>query len=464
MHFLARISALLIFATIFTINNSQSQSLSLINSDEGCSFDISQRRFEKLPWVGNNCYLTHFLDSIGYYQSIYDYQNVLYRVPVQFWVHRKRNRGGGAGEAEIKRMMNELNFYNVSNNTGFIYYMRPEIKYINCNRHVVVGFYLESFFQTLRFRDKNCVNVHVVDNIKRFRLFRRSSTARGSYNLATKGVVVKRNASTTTLAHEVGHFFGLLHPHRNYNKGKCRQEAVDRKRRLKGCFRKGLNCEKNGDGLCDTPAEPNLNSLVDHDCSYTGNETDNWGDAYQPNTHNIMSYPAALICRNKFTDGQIGVMLYTAKNKNVCGWDAHCFLDGKNYKHQYIFDAHEPDNSMQMATVIQFGKPQQHTFHQVFMGEEDVDCDVDWMRFRLKRDATVQVSTSSGRFIQTGIQITVYDQWEKIIASAQTGDSYVYPAIGTKKLKKGWYYIKVTKPNKIQAPDIADYTIKITKK
>ncbi len=463
MRFIANISAFLLVAVIISTNNCQSQRLSLINSDEGCSFDVSQRRFKKMPWVGNNDYLYQFLDSVGYYNSIYDYNNVLYRVPVQFWIHRKRNRGGGAGEAEIKRMMNELNFFNVSNNTGFIYYMRPEIKYINCNRHVVVGFYLESFFQTLRFRDKNCVNVHVVDDIKKFRLFRRSSTARGSYNLATKGVIVKRNASTTTLAHEVGHFFGLLHPHRNCNKGKCRQEAVNRNRRLKGCFRKGLNCEKNGDGLCDTPAEPNLNSVVDHDCNYTGNETDNWGDAYQPNTHNIMSYPAALICRNEFTGGQIGVMLYTAKNKNVCAWDAFCFPQGKNYKHQYIFDAYEPDNSMQMATIIKFGQTQQHTFHQVFMDEKDIDCDVDWIKFRLKRNANVQIATASGKFIQTEIQIVLYDQWEKEIASAQTGDSKVYPMLQAQNLKKGWYYIKVTKPNTIKAPDIADYTIKIAK-
>ncbi|MFK8056206.1 MAG: CARDB domain-containing protein [Saprospiraceae bacterium] len=91
--------------------------------------------------------------------------------------------------------------------------------------------------------------------------------------------------------HEMGHLLGLLHTH---NPG----ELVD-----------GSNCSTQGDLCCDTPAEPNLRSLVDGDCMYTGSEVDIAGQLYTPEIGNHMSY-ASSRCNSYFTPDQVERMEY----------------------------------------------------------------------------------------------------------------------------------------------------------
>ena len=93
---------------------------------------------------------------------------------------------------------------------------------------------------------------------------------------------------SSTLIHEMGHFFGLLHTHETAN-GK---ELVDES-----------NCSTAGDQLCDTKASPNLSGLVDDNCEYHGRLMDANDDYYLPSVSNHMSYSAS-ICRCKFTPGQ----------------------------------------------------------------------------------------------------------------------------------------------------------------
>jgi hypothetical protein len=96
----------------------------------------------------------------------------------------------------------------------------------------------------------------------------------------------------STVIHEFGHFFGLLHTDETvYGK-----EYVD-----------GSNCEIAGDLLCDTPADPKLSTCVNSDCEYTGTETDGHGDAYAPDTHNFMSY-SRYDCRDEFSNQQMELM------------------------------------------------------------------------------------------------------------------------------------------------------------
>ena len=85
------------------------------------------------------------------------------------------------------------------------------------------------------------------------------------------------------LAHEIGHCLGLFHTHEDFNYTKI--EQIPRTGNLK-------NCEDNGDFLCDTPADPNLNisSLyVDASCYYIGGQSYNGYD-YEPDPSNLMSY------------------------------------------------------------------------------------------------------------------------------------------------------------------------------
>jgi hypothetical protein len=103
------------------------------------------------------------------------------------------------------------------------------------------------------------------------------------------------------IAHELGHFFGLYHPHDIF----FGKEFVNES-----------NCSTAGDLLCDTPAEPeqSLLNLVDADCHYTGNILNSFvdpnGDGYVPSTTNIMSYTPPP-CVKGFTQQQFERMIMT---------------------------------------------------------------------------------------------------------------------------------------------------------
>ncbi len=107
-------------------------------------------------------------------------------------------------------------------------------------------------------------------------------------------IIMQKNCSTngSTLAHEIGHFFGLLHTHETFRG----IELVD-----------GSNCDSAGDLICDTPADPNLAFTGVVGCNYQGNFADPSGNLYRPDPSNIMSY-APSTCRKKFTPGQIDLM------------------------------------------------------------------------------------------------------------------------------------------------------------
>ncbi len=112
------------------------------------------------------------------------------------------------------------------------------------------------------------------------------------------------------LAHEFGHNLGLRHTHGPSNNGTT-TELVD-----------GSNCTTNGDGFCDTPADPNLSGKVNGSCVYTGNATDANGDTYMPLTNNIMSY-SRYSCIDNFTQEQNDYINAFANTANY----SYCDLD-----------------------------------------------------------------------------------------------------------------------------------------
>ena len=89
------------------------------------------------------------------------------------------------------------------------------------------------------------------------------------------------NPVSTTLIHEFGHHFNLIHTHGDSNEPESTDELVN-----------GNNCSTAGDRVCDTPADPLINgsNVSSVNCMYTGNATDSMGLFYDPDTSNIMSY------------------------------------------------------------------------------------------------------------------------------------------------------------------------------
>ena len=116
-------------------------------------------------------------------------------------------------------------------------------------------------------------------------------------------VIVMDNQATTnnissTLIHEFGHHFVLLHTHGTSNVPGSTDEYVN-----------GSNCATTGDRFCDTPADPLINSsnVSSVNCLYTGNATDALGQVYEPDTSNIMSYSPD-VCTDFFSEEQYAYM------------------------------------------------------------------------------------------------------------------------------------------------------------
>lgn len=123
-------------------------------------------------------------------------------------------------------------------------------------------------------------------------------------------IMIKNNSDTTVYAHEMGHFFGLLHTHGSLN-GVGTSEFVD-----------GSNCHEAGDYFCDTPADPQLspnvlnNPLVDTQCHYFANLRDGHNQLYAPDVSNIMSY-APHKCVLHFSNDQLAYMNWVYINRRM---------------------------------------------------------------------------------------------------------------------------------------------------
>ncbi len=202
-------------------------------------------------------------------------------------------------------------------------------------------------------------------------------------------------------------------------------------------------CERKGDGLCDTPAEPNLSRYTDDKCHYTGwNVKDKYGEVYKPVTNNIMSYPKNRECRNNFTNGQIAVMLETAsRNKYAKAWSTQS-ENAKNFD----FDYYEPDDAREIASEIFFNTPQTHTFHLICTGKKKADLidHIDWLYFNLnttkKQDITISISES--KYPLTDIKISVFSI-SGIISESNISSGSKLKIIKLNNIKSGKYLIKV---------------------
>ena len=127
-------------------------------------------------------------------------------------------------------------------------------------------------------------------------------------------ITLRHNADTTVYAHEMGHFFGLLHTHGllyDSNNGFYTEEYVD-----------GSNCAETGDYFCDTPADPGLSpaivngSNVNAQCNYFGNEKDDHNEVYVPDESNLMSY-APHHCLDHFSAQQSAYMNWAYLNRRA---------------------------------------------------------------------------------------------------------------------------------------------------
>jgi len=448
--FWKRISILMLII-VLSSNNGKSQFFDDGICLSGGNMELDYR---KKPWKGNNPFLIKYLTDIKYFDQK---EKVRFLVPVKFWVYHEKNGKGGASIADIKDFINDLNHYNSLNQTGFQFYT-SEIKHINNSNRQVFGYYLETTFQTLFRHTKTSVNVYLIDAFKKKQESRR--VVKGTFNMITNSIVIQRKNSSTSLTHEVGHYFGLLHPHRHFDKGKSKQEPVSRIRKETNSKDETPLCEERGDLLADTKAEPKLTFLVDNDCKFTGQAMkDAWGDNYQSEVNNIMSYPTHYACRDSFTLSQKAVLLYSAAaNKYGNYWKTD-----ENSNSKYLFDKNEPDDYFEWAGMLDTGVKQQFNFHKVFMGKKfDRNDTCDWIKFQVKQEdkRNIRITILAGSNNNNLLIATFYDKNQIALSktkSAKAGETIIFEFDG---LVRDWYYIHVI-TNKTESKSVDDYSVQV---
>jgi hypothetical protein len=295
-------------------------------------------------------------------------------------------------------------------------------------------------------------------------------------------VFLRRSVTTdgTTATHEVGHFFDLKHTHNGYEtKDKCVMEPVSRNRTwsLLPCFGNWLNsnlmCNSTGDALCDTPADPNLgfsNMILLNGCGFD-NKTirDLYGDSYyyppagasQPDVSNFMSYMLEKTCRNRFSDGQRGIIvssLTTGSNSPYsAAWSSAIVR----------FDTYEPDHRLQTARRIEIEEKQLHTFHKNSFGNSFSDCDIDYVYFDVPMWGryTVFTSPEAGKtHANTIIRVYSYNPTTNevgaLLAENDDFNGTVFSQI-ERDFTAGRYVVEINNASRSSSPNFGYYNIQI---
>jgi hypothetical protein len=233
------------------------------------------------------------------------YRTLTHTVPVKIHIVRKSDQTTTISENMVVREFDKLN--DLFSGAKLEFYLSSRTDFVDSDELYHFSQHEENSLAATR-DEANVLNIYFVGSIT-------SSSGNDIcgytyYPKSNKDRMVIASGclnNTTTLAHEMGHYFALLHTH---GMSGNEIESVD-----------GTNCSVAGDLLCDTPADPNLDGMVNNECQYTGSETDPNGAPYNPDTRNIMSY-APSYCRAEFTQEQLDLIsLVMEQNRSYLSAD-----------------------------------------------------------------------------------------------------------------------------------------------
>ncbi|HEV7348165.1 MAG TPA: GEVED domain-containing protein [Telluribacter sp.] len=217
-------------------------------------------------------------------------------LPIRFHVLRRSNGTDGATTSDLNKVLSTLNSSFAT--SGIQFYMAGSIPDFIDNDTYFEFDYSEEAALCSQHDLPNAINLYVPGIITNGGS---SLTGYGYYpstNATSNRLFVRKDRllDNKTVAHEMGHYFNLLHTfYNNSNAILSVRELVTRG--------EGANCAGTGDLLCDTPADPfELPNTTTTGCTYTGTATDANGQLFAPSLSNLMSYYYA--CGNEFTAGQ----------------------------------------------------------------------------------------------------------------------------------------------------------------
>ncbi len=213
-------------------------------------------------------------------------------IPVKAHIIRPTNGNGGLNTQDLDAAIADLNTLYADAFMSF--FLCDGINYIDNDDY---------YYHFKKSEENNLTNAHYVPGVINIYFTNYVEVSEGNslcgysntFGVSKDVIVMKNKCATngTSFAHEVGHFFSLLHTHGPDN-NKLTTELVN-----------GYNCDTNGDSICDTPADPGLSPQnISSDCTYKGHLTDANGDIYAPDVQNIMSYSRAT-CKSHFSPQQL---------------------------------------------------------------------------------------------------------------------------------------------------------------
>ncbi len=234
---------------------------------------------------------------------------------------RTSNGTGGLSSSDLNNSIQQLNQAYLQ--VGFHFIVSPT-NYINNDTYynLLQAASANEFNMANPNIDPTMVNVFFAPNagfVSGGQLFPSNWTSLPQ-NTVNRNWIIMNNSFATdgeTLPHEVGHYFNLMHTHRDDIVERVTRDVTD------NCY----NADTAGDLVIDTPADHDLATWnayqiynIDANCNYIANENDNCLPTlpYTPDTRNIMSYAyidaVSIGCRIDFSQGQVARMVDCLNN------------------------------------------------------------------------------------------------------------------------------------------------------
>lgn len=220
-------------------------------------------------------------------------------VPVKFHLVAEDD---GSGRVDIEDMLDQLCDLNAEfSETGFVFYLDDGFNLIDNTQAYeapTLGAGVAEMLRARRGVGQEAMNVFVTLNARQGEI--ENGTVLGFYAIENDWIVIRQNQignSNNTLAHEIGHYFSLKHPHSGWESEPWEESRhgnpvlINRVNGVQIELVDGSNCNTAGDQLCDTPPDYNFGLAWDSRCPpFNVNVQDRNRDTIIPQQNNFMSY------------------------------------------------------------------------------------------------------------------------------------------------------------------------------